>query len=194
MNQKRIFFVGISSTGKTPMIEAIRLRLEQKGIIHKIVYAGGWVRDCIKPIKGLSKDQLSLFDKTDMASKTVELLRNGGANLPIAWIEEQCGDNPLVLIDGVRNPDDYAVLWRPGDVTIFFSRSGHSLPQETWPFKTKGLDPRSDFEKWGVLAVAAYADFRQFLHPQSKLLQICIPALTLFQEEHYEEVYKAIVE
>lgn len=194
MNQKRIFFVGISSTGKTPMIEATRLRLEEKGIPHKIVYAGGWVRDKIQPIQGISKEQLSLFDKTLMASKTVEILRNGGANLPIEWIEKQCGELPLVLIDGVRNPDDYAALWRPGDVTILFSRTGHSLPPETTPFETKGIKPRSDFEKWGVAAVTAYADFKHFLHPQSKVLRICIPALTLFQEFHYEEVYKAIVE
>jgi GTPase SAR1 family protein len=185
LKQKRVFFVGISSVGKTPMLEAITQRLQQEGVPHVLVYAGGWVRDRVQTLQDRPKVQLTPLDKTLMASTTVEILRSPeGGRIPIEWMEKQCENHPLVLIDGVRNPDDYAALWRPGDATILFSRTGDP--------EVKGLKPRSDFERWGVPAVSAYAEFRQFLHPESTLLRVCIPALTLFEPAHYEQVYQAV--
>lgn len=132
----KIFVIGYSRTGKTPLAKMLADTL---GFEH--ISGSVWIKQALKEsdFEGMSKQEAIDY----MTSESMRYLKanpDTAANVLVSQVAYFGGENTIV--EGLRNPRDFRALYDSReDVVIYLER--------------EGFGPATDFERLGVEAIRA---------------------------------------
>lgn len=110
MLNMNLFIIGPSQTGKSTLAQGIAL---DTGMKH--ITASSWVRSKFKPEESPTRE--------DLTQKSTDLLREQSTMATDTLRALHDLDSGGYIIEGIRNPFDFARLYRPErDVVLFLSR------------------------------------------------------------------------
>lgn len=142
----RILLSGVSSSGKTPVVEMLMDNFRRRGLRAHRVWGGGWLPTSygLDPKDGAWRTIPGI--RETLMQHMYERFRQGNWEQPSDFMLAEMAANPadVYLLDGIRNPHDLIRLVRPGDALILLAPRAH---------------PLDSFEEDGVAAIRAYATF-----------------------------------
>lgn len=117
---------------------------------YKQLTASVWIRERLNENEfiGLSKQE-----KIDLVTKKSMALLRSEPLIAARFLSRKLEQMPNVVLDGIRNPQDFEALFRPGkDFVIFLER--------------EGFVPYTEFERIGIHAIKSWIDFQKLLYPE----------------------------
>lgn len=118
----RVFIIGPTGAGKSTLARALGEKLGAR-----VVSAGGWARAAF-PSK----------QREELATSAVAKLRED-PDVAIRWIEERGGlEDGYQVVEGVRNPRDFALLCSPRRDALIFLDAPLAGPASSWEADSLG--------------------------------------------------------
>lgn len=140
----QIFLVGKTKTGKSTLASTI-----QKGFPDAVIYeAGSWVRSEFAQLHGsfnefdpVFKEQLTAYALAKLSNDHYYSLKQYES-----FLKNNRAD--IVIIAGVRNPDDFIGMLRYGNVNkVIMIEDGATMPDNLETFET-GIDVMAQYLAW----------------------------------------------
>jgi 8-oxo-dGTP pyrophosphatase MutT (NUDIX family) len=130
-----VFVLGYTKSGKTTVARGVAERL-----LLRAVSASGWIRGRVSPDVGTSVAGLT--------AASLDVLR-GDPDACVRWLRaEHDVDGGGLVIDGIRNPRDFALLFRPErDIVIWLDASWSNAATA---FEAAGLHGIEEFLRFQV--------------------------------------------
>lgn len=133
-----IFIIGSSRSGKTTLAKTLQDSLSDHD--PRLVSAGTWARSTFGDESHTADSATSLAEKTRQAlDKNPCVVRE--------WLVKQTKTCRPVIIEGIRNPIDFAGVWNPAeDVVVFLT---NPAPSNAW--EATGIETIRRTVDWGAV-------------------------------------------
>ena len=113
----RIFIIGHTSAGKSTYARQLAVVLGK----CPIVSGGGWVREAFP----------NVTDPEGLTNAARAALRSN-PDRSLAWVGDRPTTSTYQIVEGIRNPRDFAYLCDPLKDIVVFLRAAGDLPATTW--------------------------------------------------------------
>lgn len=117
----RVFIIGPTGAGKSTLAQALGEKLGAH-----VVSAGGWARAAF-PSK----------QREELATAAVAKLRED-PDVAIRWMEREGLEDGYQIVEGVRNPRDFALLCAPRRDAVIFLDAPFAGPASPWEANSLG--------------------------------------------------------
>lgn len=146
----KIFICGLSRSGKTHLAQLLSNALDLK-----FVSASGWLSKIDEVLAVMATDETEQEYIERLTQRSIEAL-DQDPDICIRWINK----NKYDIIEGVRNPRDFAHLYNPSEDVII------------WCVNKNVVGPATEFERAGACAILNYIEFQKNIHPKLKMVKV----------------------
>lgn len=147
----KIFICGFSRSGKTSLASLLSKELDLVSIS-----ASGWLKAKDEVRTGAAEGETKQEYINRVTEMSIEYLGED-PNCCLTWIQKQHKWN---IIEGLRNPRDFAYLYDPSKDIVLWTRNAQVGGAAT------------EFERAGLCGILNYINFQKILFPDLKMITI----------------------